>query len=477
MFSSWRSGLIRTFGARIAWWYFALFAAGALVILIVAGLLLSASLARRDRDTLLASLVRYTDAYATGGAPVLDRVIAADRAAGSYEPIFVRVVAGGRTRMLSLPVEWTGFDLDELSAPPAGVSTLEELRDGSGAALEVASLRLGDGTLFQVGRSTDRRGAVIERYRDTALLLFALVVLVGFVGGLTLTTRALAPLRELTATIMRILETGRTSERVPVQHTGDPLDALGALVNRMLGRIDALVAGMRSTLDNVAHDLRTPITRLRGTAEVALQSPRTADEYRDALADCLEEAARVSTLLDALMDLAEADTGAMRLRRDAVGLGDVAQDAAALYAEVAEDRGLTLIVDVATDLPPIVGDRARLMQAVANLIDNAVKYTPAPGRVTVSARAADGGAEVQVRDSGPGVRPEDRQRIWERLYRGDQSRSERGLGIGLSLVRAIVEAHGGRATVESEPGQGARFTVWLPLKGRGAPAPSPPPAT
>jgi signal transduction histidine kinase len=461
MSSKWRSGIIRTFGARIAAWYFALFVLGSLLIVVGAGLLLSASLARRDRDTLLATLIRYTDAYSQGGVQLLDDIIAADRAAATYEPVFVRVIAGGRVRMLSLPVEWTRFDLDQLVVPARGSSVLQQLHSDDGS-MEVASAMLADGTLFQVGRTTLRRAAMLERYRETAILLVVLVVLAGLAGGLTLTWQALQPLRELSDTLTRILRTGRTSERVAVRGTDDPLDALGGMVNRMLDRIDGLVAGMRSTLDTVAHDLRTPMTRLRGTAEMALQTERTAEEYRNALADCLEEADRVSGLLDSLMDLAEAETGTMRLTRDDVNVADVVREAIELYDEVAEDKGLSMHLDASPDVEPIVGDRLRLTQVFANLIDNAVKYTPGPGRISVDVRPSAGGVAVVVSDTGPGIAPEDQSRIWERLYRGDQSRSQRGLGIGLSLVRAIVQAHGGRVTVESAIGQGARFEVWLP---------------
>lgn len=462
MSSRWRSGIIRTFGARIAAWYFVLFVVGALLIVLGADLLLSASLARRDRDALLATLIRYTDAYAQGGASVLDDIIGADRAAANYEPVFVRVIAGGRTRMLSMPIEWTRFDLDQLAIPQRGGSVLQRLDGGDGPDLEVASALLADGTLFQVGRTTARRAALLERYRETAVILFVLVVVGGLLGGLMLTSRALQPLRELTHTLTRILQTGRTSERVTVRGTTDPLDALGGLVNRMLEQIDRLVSGMRSTLDTVAHDLRTPMTRLRGTAEMALQAGGSADDYRNALADCLEEADRVSGLLDALMDLAEAETGAMRLKREAVDIVTVVRDAMDLYTGVAEEKGLTLTLDAAPEAPTITGDRLRLTQVFANLIDNAVKYTPASGSVTTSLRSADGGVEVMVADTGPGIPHEDQSRIWERLYRGDQSRSQRGLGIGLSLVRAITRAHGGRASVESSNGEGARFRIWLP---------------
>jgi signal transduction histidine kinase len=464
MSSNWSSGIVRTFGARIAAWYFVLFVVSGLLIVSGADFLLSTSLARRDRDALLATLIRYTDAYAQGGVAVLEGVIAADRAAANYEPVFVRVIAGGRTRILSMPIEWTRYDLQQVEVPRPGASLIQQIEDDTGTGLEVASALLRDGTLFQVGRTSTRRLALLDRYRDTIFLLFGLVVLAGLAGGLTLTWRALQPLRELSDTLTRILRTGRTSERVALRGTADPLDALGSLVNRMLERIDGLVSGMRSTLDTVAHDLRTPMTRLRGTAEMALQSGRTAEDYRDALADCLEEADRVSALLDALMDVAEAETGAMRLRRDTVDIAAVVDDAMELYSEVAEDKGVALTTDAAPDLPALQGDRVRLTQVFANLIDNAVKYTPTGGKVSVSVARSGDGVEITVSDTGPGIAAEDQSRIWERLYRGDQSRSQRGLGIGLSLVRAISQAHGGRATVESMPGSGSRFVVWLPTE-------------
>ena len=449
-------------GFRLALYYAAVFLASTLALTALTYVLLSASLRQADHDLITTTLRRYAVAYERGGLPRLNRVITADRVAGRYEPLLVRVI-GERAEAVyfSMPHDWR-FDLEQLSSQQErlGSPGWAELHSVDGSVLEIASTRLRDGTLFQVGKSTERRAELLGRYRETLLLAFLSVAVIAVAGGYLLTHSALRPLRELTATVRAILQTGRMHARVPARPAGGALGELSGLFNAMLDRIEGLLAAMRGSLDNVAHDLRTPMMRLRSRAESALESG-DEEACREALADCLEESERVVAMLETLMDISEAETGTLRLQLERVELAGVVRGAVELYGDLADDRGLTLHAD-APDGLCVRADRSRLRQVAANLLDNAVKYTPAGGRVEISARREGLEALLVVRDTGAGIAPEELPRIFERLYRGDRSRSERGLGLGLSLVRAIVQAHQGSVTVESAAGQGSTFTVRLP---------------
>jgi signal transduction histidine kinase len=426
------------FGLRLGLWYATLFVCGSLAIVFATYYLTSISLAQRDQQIIRGKLGDYAAAYVRGGARVLAATVRAEQQAAP-ERLFVRVVDRGvESVVLSNPEGWDP------------------------SKLEIASATLADGTLVQVGKSTEARDDLLARFRAALGFVTLLVVVVALTGGWLATQSALAPIRRLTFAVQRIIRTGRTDARVPLEGSGDAIDELTVLFNTMLDKIEGLVTAMRGALDNVSHDLRTPLTRLRGTAEMALAGAPDVDRYREALADCVEETDRVLVMLNTLMDISEAESGAMQLRREPVRLGDVVERAVDLYHDVADAKGVALAAETAGDVV-VAADRTRLEQVAANLIDNAVKYTPAGGRVDVSVAGDAQRAQIVVRDSGAGIPADELPRIFDRLFRGDRSRAERGLGLGLSLVKAVVEAHGGTVDVASEPGRGSTFTVTLPV--------------
>jgi signal transduction histidine kinase len=428
----------RAFGLRLALWYATLFVAGAILIVFLTYILTAASLAQRDHQIIQAKLGEYSSVYQRGGLRALASTVEAEQRTAP-ERMFVRVVDRGEEAIvLSNPDGW------------------------SPAMLETRTLALADGTLVQVGKSIEARSDLLARFRATLGLVTLSIVVIALTGGWLATQSAVQPIRRLTTAVRRIIATGRTDERVPVGPYDDAINELTLLFNAMLDKIEGLVRGMRGALDNVSHDLRTPLTRLRGSAEMALAAPPDVDRYREALADCVEESDRVLVMLNTLMDISEAESGAMPLRREPVALREVVARALDLYRDVADAKGISLTAAAPDRDIVVLADRVRLQQVAANLIDNAVKYTPAGGRVTVEVLADSSRATIRVRDTGVGIPASELPRIWDRLFRGDTSRTERGLGLGLSLVKAVVEAHGGSVSVDSTPGGGSVFSISLP---------------
>jgi signal transduction histidine kinase len=459
MSSKWASRISQALGLRLAAWYLGTFLASTMVIGGLTYGLLASLLETRDHDIIQSTLREYATRYQAGGLPALARAIEVEQRSGSREPLFVRLIGPFEDVLLySLPDTWGAFDLAELPGGPNAIWSQVPARDRN-AVLEVATIDVG-GAFLQVGKTSEARNQLLSNFRRVLMLGAGLALAIGVVGGVFLTRSTLKPLRDLRDAVRRILQTGQTDDRVPVYGTDDAVDELSGLFNAMLARITTLIHGMRNALDHVAHDLRTPMTRLRVTAESALATSDPA-RHREALSDCLEESERVLSMLTTLMDISEAETGTMKLKVTEVALAGLAKEVVDLYEDTAEDAGVRLHAEVPAHLA-VPADRDRLRQALANLVDNAIKYTPRGGRVDLSASSDADAVMIRVADTGPGISEQDLPRIFDRLYRGDQSRTTRGLGLGLNLVRAYIEAQGGSVSVKSSPGNGSVFEIRLP---------------
>jgi len=460
--------LRRSVAVRLSLWFTALFAIGFTAVFALLYVLLGRQLEARESEALQLRLRQYADIYEARGVQGLDERIAEDSATPHVRSLFVRLISQrGDVVWARVPPDWIDQDAKRVAVPDGwGGWTVRQMYTvrvprGQQQDLAVVSSLLSDGLLLQVGRSTDNRAALLEPLRRTFIWVGSAAILVGFGVAVVAAWRATRPLHQVVETARRIINTGALDARVPMPARDDDIAELVQHFNTVLDKNAALLRSMREALDNVAHDLRTPLTSLRGTAELALSQPGVDTAARDALADCVERSDEVLRLLRALMEISEAEAGVLRLEKSESDFREITRQAADLYADVAEAKKINLEFAPGAAAPVFV-DVVRTRQAVANLIDNAIKYTPENGTVKLRVYLENGDATLEVSDTGPGVPAAEQPRIWERLYRGDQSRSQSGLGLGLSLVRAIVEAHGGKATVRNAPDHGAVFELRLP---------------
>jgi signal transduction histidine kinase len=268
------------------------------------------------------------------------------------------------------------------------------------------------------------------------------------------------PLRDMAQAAHR-METGDYSQRVTTQ-SRDEVGQLAVAFNRMSSELESLERLRRELIANVSHELKTPISALRAHLENLLDGVERPDP--ETLQIMLAQSERLGRLVDQLLDLSQLESGDVPLERGRVELAPLVAEVLSEIEVARPDRGVRLADAVPEDIPPVFADRERVHQVLFNLLDNAVRFTPAGGRVTVSASRHDGSVDVAVADTGPGISAEDLSRVFERFYRVDRSRSrdDGGTGIGLAIARSVVEAHGGRIWVESEPGRGSTFTFELP---------------
>ena len=321
--------------------------------------------------------------------------------------------------------------------------------------------------LIQVAMSLESAEMARSRFLLVLLGLIPLALGGSGVGGWLLARRALAPVDAM-VDAAREIEAEDLSRRIETADSNDELDRLATVLNDMLARLERSFTAVRHFSADAAHELRTPLTILKGEIEVALRSPPVEDEYRRVLTSCLEEVDRLSTLVADLLFLARSDSGNVHISRAPVNLTSVLHDAGAALQALAETSHTALVFSAAADVWT-QGSASMLFRLIFNLGENAIKYTPDGGSVELTLEQTEGRAKLCVKDTGPGIAPEEQKHIFDRFYRADPARSRGGTGLGLALARSIVLAHNGQISVNSILGKGSCFIVQLPLVPQGTP--------
>lgn len=460
--------MARSLAFRLTLWYAVIFSISLCVAFLIFYFFLSSVFENQTDDELLSRSWELESLFNINGIEAVKRVAVLDAQASGEKKIFVRLLYPNGTAFSSSNMSYWKDIAVSLNA-------IRQLNQGADAVFETVlipqrkfSVRvlysvMSRGIILQIGQSLEQQARFFDAFRGIFIItMFFLVLLSAFIGWF-MAKRATAGVEAVTKTARRISE-GTMDQRVPVNKRGDEIAQLAVTFNGMLDRIQALVENIKEISDNIAHDLKSPVTRIRGLAEVTLTTGKTLPEFESMAAGTIEECDRLLDMVNTMLVISKTESGVETAIQEPIDFTSLVHDACDIFGPMAEDKGITLSCH-ADEQCHLNGDVKMIQRMTANLIDNAIKYTPPGGRVTLSlGKTPENNLRMDVKDTGIGISSEDMPHIFERFYRADPSRSESGAGLGLSLARAVARAHGGDITVESALGTGSRCSVVLPAR-------------
>jgi len=454
-----------TLALRLTLWYAGIFALFACVAFLLFYSFITSVLQERIDQELRGQARRFSTLLATEGVEAVNNSAVIDAQAAGVKKVFFRFLNLNGTAFSSSNMSyWTDI--------PVNGAALEQLGRGESTVFETITIPnrsdqvriiyalLSPLIIAQVGQAMESQSRFVEAFKRIFIITMTLLIVIAAGVGWFMARQAVSGVEAVTRTAQKI-SGGSLEERVPVKPRGDEIDQLATTFNQMLDRIQTLLTEIKEMSDNIAHDLRSPIARMRGLAEVTLTTSKSLSEYESMAASTVEECDRLLDMINTMLFISKTEAGLERPSRADVDIGALIRSACELFEPTAEDKHITLNCQ-APEKTFLLGDSRMLQRMLSNILDNAVKYTPPGGEVKVSVSEANRDIVITIHDTGIGISGADLTRIFERFYRGDQSRSEPGTGLGLSLARAIARAHGGDVTVTSELNHGSTFTIILP---------------
>ncbi len=459
-----KSEFFRTVAFRLTVWYSVVFA---ILVIAILGVIYFAQRhdARRQIDRALSAEIEELHALARAqGLSAVIEELSHDLQAAGPDALRVRILTrSGMEIAVTDSLLWQALR----DQPPASLRfTSRQTRwatihiPSARPEIRVATAELGHAHIVQVAGEL-RNDWMLDLLHEEVAILAAAILLLAGLGGWFMARHAMSGVERVTQTAVRI-EQGDLTQRVPPGGEGVEIDRLAMAFNAMVERVQSMVSEWKEVTSNIAHDLRSPITRMRGMAETTLTGAPQLDAYRDMASGVVEECDRLISMISTMLAIAEAESGVAVPARKLVDVAAILRDATDLFQPVADEKGVRLEVTLPADPLIVPGDASLLQRVVANLLDNAVKYAAGGGQVHLSGQSSRSQVTVSIADTGPGISEKDLPHVFERFYRGEPSRSTPGNGLGLSLAQALVRAHGGTITVQSSPGRGSRFVVNFP---------------
>ncbi len=451
-----------TLASRLTLLYTSTFVVFLLVAFVIFYLAMVSILDTRIDEDLEEDIEEFAELFEDEGLARVKSEIGREVMSGDEDDVFLILLNNdGKAFFASDLSHWHNLEPDVEAFQRAAMEDDIVLRtvevEGQEYATRIVYGRIGPEVVLQIGETVEESKEMLEVLFAVFAVVFLLAVPIASFVGWAMARKAVRGIEEVSE-IAAHIEGGHLDQRVTVTAPGDEIQRLANTFNAMLDRIRDLIAEMREMTDNIAHDMRSPLARIRAISEVALGSTTTNDAHKKAAAITIEECDRLLQMINATLDVAEAEAGTAAADVQTVDMSELVNDACELFEPVAEEKDIELTCELDSGCS-IRGNVQSLQRMLANLLDNALKYTPEKGRVGINLGCADGSIKVAVADTGIGIPKPDQARIFERFFRCDQSRSATGCGMGLSFSQAVARAHGGDISVASEPGKGAIFSI------------------
>jgi len=457
-----------TLAFRLTLWYAGIFSISACIAFLFFYLLMTAMFREQTDRDLSRQAGIFATIMTTEGVEAVKRFAELESQASGEKKIFYRLFyPTGISFSSSNMSYWQDIGVTRVNIEQAlqgDIQVYETLTiPGRSEKVRILYRHIGNGVILQLGQSLENVARFVEAFQRIFLATLTVLVLLSTGFGWFLARRAVSGVQAVTRTARKI-SASALNERVPVNRRGDEIDQLAATFNDMLDRIQQLIENIQGISDNVAHDLKSPITRIRGAAEIALTTGNDLEDFEHMAASHIEECDRLLDMINTMLLISKTEAGAAEMHQSGVDLSEIVRQACELFQPMAADKSIEIEWKQSDELR-LQGDLALLQRMVANLLDNAIKYTQDGGRVSVSLQNEKSQQVVlSIQDTGVGISKADRENIFERFYRCDPSRSTDGFGLGLSLAKTIAAAHQGRIEVDSQVGRGSTFRVVLPCE-------------